>query len=187
MKKILLLGILAVIMRKRIYLLMIIFELFHEAGHIIAKKCTNEKQKIARASGGPVTNLILILAAGSFQLLTNNNNETFNLEIKEIIWANFIIFAFNIIPIYPLSGGKIINAILEKNYDCTTAYMVTNQISNITIIILTILSSLFILRYKNIVVIICLTYLWLIVLKENKKYIFIKCMIQKSKKLKLLN
>ena len=186
MKKILLLVVLAVIMRKRIYLLMIIFELFHEAGHIIAKKCTNEKQKIARASGGPVTNLILILAAGSFQLLMNNN-ETFNLEIKEIIWANFIIFAFNIIPIYPLSGGKIINAILEKNYDCTTAYMVTNQISNITIIILTILSSLFILRYKNIVVIICLTYLWLIVLKENKKYIFIKCMIQKSKKLKLLN
>lgn len=186
MKKILLLGILAVIMRKRIYLLMIIFELFHEAGHIIAKKYTNEKQKIARASGGPVTNLILILAAGSFQLLANNN-ATSNLEIKEIIWANFIIFAFNIIPIYPLSGGKIINAILEKNYDCTTAYMVTNQISNITIIILTILSSLFILRYKNIVVIICLTYLWLIVLKENKKYIFIKCMIQKSKKLKLLN
>ena len=48
--------------------------------------------------------------------------------------------------------------------------MITNKISNIVVIILTMFASFAILEYKNIAILIIIIYLWTLVINENKKY-----------------
>ena len=49
-------------------------------------------------------------------------------------------------------------------------YMYINIVSNVSIIILTIFASIMIFYLKNISVIIIISYLWYLVIKENEKY-----------------
>ncbi len=48
---------------------------------------------------------------------------------------NYIIIFFNIIPMYPLDGSKIINLLLEKRFAYIKAMKITNIISIISLII----------------------------------------------------
>ena len=62
-------------------------------------------KKIIVASAGPLTNLIIIII-------------TYNLKIDMIkaimvIYTNFLIMLFNLLPIYPLDGGRILSGILH--------------------------------------------------------------------------
>ena len=93
-----------------------------------------------------------------------------NFQINEIIYSNFLILIFNLLPIYPLDGGRILKELFNMMYGIITSYELINKISNITIILLTILTSIFILQYHNFAVIVVLAYLWLIVIKENRQY-----------------
>ena len=77
---------------------------------------------------------------------------------------------FNLVPIYPLDGGRIIKSIIRIKEGREKAEDITNKISNILMIILTVLSSILILLYKNIGLLIIITYLWIIVIKENRRY-----------------
>ena len=61
-----------------------------------------ELKKIAIATAGPLTNLILILI---FLYLPNIN-------IK-FVYANLLIMLFNLIPIFPLDGGRILKSIIH--------------------------------------------------------------------------
>ena len=57
-----------------------------------------------------------------------------------LVISSNIILIFNILPIYPLDGAKVINIILNKITNFKTSYFLTLQISFITIIILISLS-----------------------------------------------
>ena len=81
-----------------------------------------------------------------------------------------MIAIFNLIPIYPLDGGRILNNILYIIKNRKQAYRYTNIVSNITISILTAISSIVILYCKNYAILIILGYLWFLVIKENKIY-----------------
>ena len=87
-----------------------------------------------------------------------------------IIYSNIIIAIINLIPIYPLDGGRIAKYILEIIYGKKVAYNYINIISNVTISLITIASSFAILYLKNIAILVILGYLWYLVLKENKIY-----------------
>ena len=60
----------------------------------------------------------------------------FFIHNKDIIFASNIILFFNILPIYPLDGSKIVNIILNKITNFKTSYFLTLIISYITIVIL---------------------------------------------------
>lgn len=97
------------------------------------------------------------------------------LNIKEeikliIIYSNILIFIFNLLPIYPLDGGRIIKSLLKLKYKRQFAEKVVNQIANILLVIITTLSSILIMYYKNISIIFVIAYLWFIVIKENRKH-----------------
>ncbi len=93
-----------------------------------------------------------------------------------IIYVNLLIVLFNLLPIYPLDGGRILKGILhiflgkEKSSKCIY------NISIVAVIILTAIASIGILYFKNIAIFIIIVYLWYIVIRESIIY---------NKKLKL--
>ncbi len=127
-----------------------------------------ELKKIVIAIAGPITNLIIIL----FYIFLNKS------EIN-IIYANLLIMLFNIIPIFPLDGGRILKSIIHIFWGYTKSIECIHIFSNITIIVLTLISSIVILKIHNIAILIILIYLWTLVIKENKRYENVKQFLEK--------
>ena len=121
-----------------------------------------EFKKIAVDVAGPLINLFIMGIS-----IVLNLNET-------ITYSNLLIALFNLIPIYPLDGGRIIKSVLNIKLDNKKSFQIINKVSNFTIILLTALCSIFILYIKNITIIIVLIYLWYVVIRENKRYKIIK-------------
>ena len=87
-----------------------------------------------------------------------------------IIYTNFLIMIFNLLPIYPLDGGRILKGILHINFGIQKSEFYTNIISKITVTIITILSSVLILYIHNIAIALIDMYLWYLVIKEDIIY-----------------
>ena len=86
------------------------------------------------------------------------------------IYANILIGVFNLIPIYPLDGGRIIKEIINIRSGMKKSYCYINKISNITMIILMVISSILLLYVHNIAILIILAYLGYLVIKQNRIY-----------------
>ena len=56
-------------------------------------------------------------------------SEIAGISIELLIYSNLLIFIFNMLPIYPLDGGRILKAIVHIKYGLFTAYVITNKIS----------------------------------------------------------
>ena len=121
-------------------------------------------KKVIISCAGPITNFIIAIIFYFFDF------SIFNISREFIIYTNLIIGIFNLIPIYPLDGGRIIKNILHIKIGLKESYKYTKIIANLSIIILTIFSSMAILYLKNISIVLILIYLWGIVIIQNKKY-----------------
>ena len=179
----------------KIYSMIMIFAFIHELGHLIAglllkmkpekleimpfgitisfkintkdynKRIKNgnllEIKKIMVALAGPLTNLIIIIIA------MNLNLDIINGLI--IIYTNTLLMVFNLLPIFPLDGGRIVKGILYIIFGKRKSEEYTNDISIISTIIITAISSILILYRKNIALFLIILYLWYLVIKENIK------------------
>ncbi len=99
-----------------------------------------ELKKIGVAIAGPLTNFLIIL-------ITANTN----IEIQKglmIIYTNIVIMLFNLLPIYPLDGGRILKGILHIYKGKKISEKNINDISIITTIFLTAIASIMILQEK---------------------------------------
>lgn len=92
-------------------------------------------------------------------------------NIAIIVYTNLLLAIFNLLPIYPLDGGRILQEIVNIQKGKQEAYRITNSVSKITVIILTAIVSIVILYIHNIAFILILTYLWFLVIKNEKQYI----------------
>lgn len=175
-----------------VYALVMLFALIHELGHLLCgvllgfeaesfkimplgfaiefkTKIGDYNKKVLKSNlltlkklcinvAGPMTNLIIIMI-GSFMNCHAN-----------ILYANLIILMINLIPIYPLDGGRIIKNILKLSFGNRKAYSYSNQISNLFVIILTVISSIAVYYYKNWAIVLAIIFIWSLIINENKKY-----------------
>ena len=130
----------------------------------VAKGNTLQIKKLCIAIAGPIMNLIII----AITMLFGQNMEI--VRYQEIIYANLLIAIFNVLPIYPLDGGRIIKACMHIAKGRKKSTQLTNYISNITMILFTMLASIAIYYYKNIAILFIICYLWGIVIIENRRY-----------------
>lgn len=175
-----------------IYALVMIFALIHELGHLVCGVILgvepdvlrimpfgfciefktnvqdyNEKilqsnllsvKKIIVALAGPIVNIFIMVIATIFHW------------DNHIIYANLLITLFNLLPIYPLDGGRILKNIFKLLVGNRKANTYMNAVSNLFLIVLTMLSSIVILINKNIAIFAVILFLWSLILKENKRY-----------------
>lgn len=182
----------------QLYAILMSFALIHEMGHLICGlvmglkpkslkimpfgvcvefnvMCKDYNKKIKNANiltikqmiiamAGPFTNFLI---AGICVLLKKYISISL---YQQIIYSNLLIAFFNLLPIYPLDGARILKSIIHiiKGNKKSANYI--NMISNITIIILTMLASIAIYYYKNIAILFIIIYLWSITIIENRKY-----------------
>lgn len=137
---------------------MVIFEEFGSINNSF------EWKKVLIASAGPITNFIIMIIAIFIDLPINQ------LTREIIIYSNILIIAFNLLPIYPLDGGRIIKGIVYIFKGRELADSLSNKIANIGAILLTFAGSIAIYYFENIAILLMLIYLWGLVIKENKKY-----------------
>lgn len=98
---------------------------------------------------------------------------------KELITVyNFTILCFNLLPIYPLDGGKLLNIILSFKISFKRSLNISLFISYITIAIL---SGYFIIKYFSINLIVIISFLlYKVRLEEkNKKYLVDKFLLER--------
>lgn len=182
----------------KIYGILMLFAFIHELGHMLVGillgfkpdkleimpygvsvgfnvKCEDYNKKIKNgnmlaikkliiALAGPLTNFIITI------IFLIANIKFFGIERELVIYSNILIGIFNLIPIYPLDGGRAIKNILHITVGLQNSYKYTNQISKITICILTGICSIAILYIKNVAILLILAYLWYLVIVEDRKY-----------------
>ena len=184
------------------YIVLMVFAIIHELGHLIAGlllkfkpkeikltpiglqiqfKISNNEYNLKVKNGkslnikkaiialaGPLVNLIISTIA----IIIAKFNVSFqNMYIYELIlYSNFLIAMFNLIPIYPMDGGRVINEILKIIYGNKKAYKITYILSKTILILLTAVASIAILYLQNISVLIVLAYLWYLEIVEIRKY-----------------
>ena len=128
----------------------------------IKKSNLVELKYIYVAIAGPLLNLIIATVFSYISLKINS-------EIVDLItYSNLLIFMFNLIPIYPLDGGRVIYSVLKINNGSIIAKKYMKIIKETTIILLTIISSILILYLKNIAILFIIVYLWILAWKVRE-------------------
>ena len=179
-----------------LYCILMLFAFIHEIGHLIAGLLLKLKPKLIRitpfglsitfegygenihnntnkkriliALAGPLINIILVCV---FMLIPNWN---FIVSREILVYSNLLIALFNLLPIYPLDGGRILENVLKYKMSNIKSIEITNKVSNLLAILLTILGSLFVFYIKNIAVFFVILYLWYLIVKENERFRLLK-------------
>jgi len=175
-----------------IYALVMVFALVHELAHLICEIILGFKidifkimplgfsiefkpvvedynQKILKSNMITIKKIIVALAGPLINLLIVILGAIFNID-RNIIYSNLLLLIFNLTPIYPLDGGRILKNLIKIFCGNIKANKYINLITNIFTIILTMTSSIFILIYKNIAILAVLIVIWGMTIKENNKY-----------------
>ena len=184
--KIILLGILFLVLRQfDLYLIFLIFIVAHEMAHLavgmlmglrpkvfsinplgMAVEFYSFKErkvykKIATYLAGPIMNLGLAII---FAVVPMENGLR-----EKIVYTNLVLAIFNLMPILPLDGGKILKEILVKSVGNKNAAIFMNKLTQVILVVITVLYSIFILQMKNFAIFLLIVYLWYLKYLEDKK------------------
>lgn len=179
-----------------IYAIIMLFAIIHELGHLISGiflKMKPEKieimpfgvritfkintidynKKIKKGNLLEIKKMIVAMAGPLTNFMIISLIKFTKLDIIQeliIIYTNILILFFNLLPIYPLDGGRILKEILHILFGKQKAEKYINNISIIITVIITFIASLLIVYTKNIAIFLIISYIWFIVIRENNVY-----------------
>lgn len=168
------------------YLVFLFFILIHEIAHLIVGICI----------GGIPKKMNISIFGVSIEFYSYGKNKTLykvifyligpaiNLlmsfifykimkksEVKDIfVITNFAIGIFNLLPILPLDGGKILKEVFRYFFGFDISNRIMMFISKLFLIIASFTYSVLIIKIKNIMILFLLVYLWYLYAIEEKKY-----------------
>ena len=171
----------------RIYFLFLVFILLHELAHLIVgilfglkikmvnmnpfgvkiefyslknKKITS-KQKVILNFAGPMFNFILVALFLMFPV-----EEGLKLDI---IYTNIALGIFNLLPIMPLDGGKILKEYMIIKVGIKNSNIYSIKCSKFFLVIFSLAYSILIFKIKNVFIFFIIIYLWYLHLLEERK------------------
>lgn len=188
-----------------LYALLMAFAFFHEIGHLVCglmigirpesikinplgfqiqfrtpvedynKKVKNGNEqcikKILIALAGPLINIFMIIICLFLPQSLDPARTT-------IVYANLLLAIFNLLPVYPLDGGRILKEMVHILKGKEKSYEIVNTVSKATVITLTVIASIAILSIHNIALLLILAYLWYLMIQNEKRYHMKKVMYE---------
>lgn len=184
--KIILFGILFFILEQiDVYFIFIISIILHEMAHLSVGMLVGLKPKIFSVNplgvsvefylyrqrkswkkivtylAGPLMNIFLAILFFKIPLEEN-------LQMK-IVYTNIILAIFNLVPIMPLDGGRILKEMLIQKIGNKDATIFMNYLTQVILVAVTLLYSVMILKLKNFAIFLLVLYLWYLKYIEDKK------------------
>ncbi len=176
--------------------LLFLIVIIHELGHVISIKFFHYKIKeIDLYPFGGITkideplnssinkNIVIALSGITFQLILGLfvnvffKHQIISLKTYNLFtFYNQTILIFNLLPIYPLDGSKLLNLILEKYLPYTKAMTLTNGISFLFVLLFIIYNIL--TPVKNYLICSFLVIQFIIIVK-NQKYLKIRFLLER--------
>jgi len=177
----------------KIYIIIMFFSFLHELGHIIVgimlkmklekieilpcgfsssfkANLRDYKYKIKNANLLILKNLIITMAGPIVSIIMVIIFTYIDIQYitkQEAIYSNLLIAIFNLIPLYPLDGGRIIKGILHIEFGREKSESIVSNVSRMAIVILTIISSIAVYCLKNIAIFLICIFLWSLIIKEK--------------------
>jgi Zn-dependent protease len=109
---------------------------------IMEDESPSPKAEFLVAIAGPIVSLVLgIFFFILFTIFPKNND--FSAFLKYLTSVNFMLFAFNLVPAFPLDGGRILRAIIWKLKDILIATKIVSITGKVFSIILMILGAFY--------------------------------------------
>lgn len=173
-----------------LYGIFILFIFLHELSHIIVGLCLGLRVssinmnvfgfstelytykskksyiKIITYLAGPIFNLI---CAMFFYYSKTQSEMTTN-----IIYTNFLLCIFNMLPILPLDGGKILKEILKNYLGNKNASIVMNIVTKVFLSAISAVYAVAILKLRNFAILFLIIYMWYLYSIEAKKLTTLK-------------
>ena len=175
----------------KLFITFLIIVLFHEFGHVFGSILTHTKiKKIIILPFGGLTILkyplnikllnefLIVIMGPIFQVILYVLLKDYNLYyFKEI---NIFLMIFNMLPIIPLDGYRILNLILNK----FTCFRISLYISSYISFIFLILNIIILMFYKNFILIITLFFLMYKTIHEYRiiNYVYNKFLYERYSK-----
>ncbi|MBO5397572.1 MAG: M50 family metallopeptidase [Clostridia bacterium] len=168
-----------------IYVIFIFFVFLHELAHILVGLALGFKvssismnifgfsaQLYAYKSKKSFIRIITYLAGPIFNLICAIVFYFSKLENEfalKLIYTNLLLFVFNLFPILPLDGGKILKEVLKNFIGNKNASVVMNAVTKVFLIMISAIYSVAILKIKNFAILFLIIYLWYLYSIEEKK------------------
>lgn len=169
-----------------IYFIFFISILLHEMAHMIVGVCLGLKIKkimfnplgvclefIGYRENKKTIKRIIINLSGPlfnfiFAIIISHLNIEYKLKI-DLFYTNLLLGIFNLLPIIPLDGGKILKEILSIKFGYKNANIYSMNISKILLIFISLSYSILIFKIKNVFLFFIIIYLWYLQIIEEKK------------------
>ena len=181
-----------------IYIMFLVFVFLHEVSHLMVGILIGGKpQKMninplgisleiySYGKNKPLNKIIFYLSGPLMNLLLAIIFYYINLEIilkEKIIYTNMAICLFNLLPILPLDGGKVLKEIFGIFFGKEMSNIIMINFSKVFLGFISLAYSILILKLKNIYILVLLVYLWYLYFIEEKKYLILIKTMEEIKK-----